>query len=245
MASEEFILKEELENKKLNELLNDVRVDPSETNMVELLREAAASRFIVPLSFQDDGTPSLQAMAGKEGKTYMVVYADTKSYQVRADGQPLYGVISSFEEVLDTCMASDSISGFVINPGLEEVLFGKDMLQMIAQMMQTVDNSAKVGEPDHYPPKLRDMLKEYLNVEPAVQKVWVRLMRMTKTNTLQWLLIIDGDLGEQKQYIIETFSNFIKPYLDGMDLLCVTPEEQFAASVINGAKPFIERSEIQ
>lgn len=241
MASEEFILKEELDNKKLNELLNDVRVDPSETNMVELLREAAASKFIVPLSFQEDGTPSLQAMSGKEGKSYMVVYADTKSYQVRADGQPLYGVISTFEEVLDTCMASESISGFVINPGLEEVLFGKDMLQMIAQMMTDVGNTAKVGEPDHYPPKLREMIDEYLKIEPAVNKVWVRLMRMTNTNELRWLLIIEGDLGEQKQYIIDTFSSYIKPYLDGMELLCVSSEEEFAASIVKDAKPFIER----
>ena len=55
MRKEDYILKETIDNKKLNALLNDVRTDPSEENMVELLREAAVSTFIVPLSLMGEG----------------------------------------------------------------------------------------------------------------------------------------------------------------------------------------------
>lgn len=241
MSKEQYILTETIENKKLNALMNDVRLDPSETNMVDLLREAAVSTFIVPLSISDDGKACIQGMSNSEGKQFMVVFADTKSYEIKCDGAPMYGVTSKFDELIEACMGNASVEGFVINPGFEEVLFGKDMLSMIADMMHGGDDTAKVGEPDHYPPKLHDMLDEFLKVEPKVNKIWVRLMRVNKVGTLSWLFIVEGDLGETKDYIFDTLKNFIKPYLDGLELMCVSSEEDFAAPVIEGVKPYIER----
>jgi len=244
MSKEQYILTETIDNKKLNALMNDVRVDPSEENMIELLREAAVSTFIVPLSVLEDGMVSIQGMSNSEGKQFMVVFADTKSYEVKADGAPLYGVTSNFEDLIETCMANASLEGFVINPGLEEVLFGKEMLSMIADMMHGGDDTAKVGEPDHYPEKLHEMLDEFLKVESKVNKVWVRLMRVNKLGTLSWLFIVEGDLGqteEEKKYVLDTLKNYIKPYLDGLELLCASSTEDFAAPVIEGVKPYIER----
>ena len=241
MDKEQYILKETIENKKLNSLMNDVRIDPSETNMTDLLKEAAVSKFIVPLVIMDDGAISFQAMSNSSGQNFMVVYADTKSYEVRSEGKPLYGVISNFEELIEACLANASVEGFVVNPGLEEVLFGKEMLSMISDMIHGGDDTAKVGEPDHYPAKLREMLEEYLKVEPKVNKIWVRLMRVNKNGTLSWLFILEGDYNETKEYVHETFSSFIKPYLDGLDLVCASSEDDFAGKVIEGVKPFIAR----
>ncbi|SCW31726.1 SseB protein C-terminal domain-containing protein [Ruminococcaceae bacterium YRB3002] len=241
MANEQYLLKETLENKKLNGLLNDVRVDPSEENMLALLREAAVSRFIVPLIISDDGKPVIQGMGNSKGQQFMVVFADTKSYEVKADGAPLYGVLTDFTELVGVCSENPNMEGFVINPGLEEVLFGRDMLTMIADMMRGDDDTATVGDPDHYPPKLHDMLDEFLKVEPSVSRIWVRLMRVSKTNAVQWLFILDGDYAEKKDYIHETFSNFIRPYLDGLDLMCVSSDEEFTADITKGVDPYIER----
>lgn len=241
MDKEQYILKETIDNKKLNSLMNDVRIDPSETNMTDLLKEAAVSKFIVPLVIMDDGAISFQAMSNSSGQNFMVVYADTKSYEVRSEGKPLYGVISNFEELIEACLANASVEGFVVNPGLEEVLFGKEMLSMISDMIHGGDDTAKVGEPDHYPAKLREMLEEYLKVEPKVNKIWVRLMRVNKNGTLSWLFILEGDYNETKEYVHETFSSFIKPYLDGLDLVCASSEDDFAGKVIEGVKPFITR----
>ena len=241
MAKEDFILKETIDNKKLNGLMNDVRIDPSEENMVALLKEAAASRFIVPVVPSDDGKVNFQGMSNSAGKNFMVVYADTKSYEVRSEGAPLYGVISSFEELIDACMANTGLEGFVVNPGLEEVLFGREMLSMISEAMHGSDGTAKVGEPDHYPVKLHEMLGKFLNVEPSVNRIWVRLMRVNNVETPVWLFILEGDYSEKKEYVHDTFRNFITPYVDGLDMLCASSEDEFAVQVIKGVKPFISR----
>ena len=242
MGKDDYILKETIDNKKLNALMNDVRVDPSEDNMVALLREAAVSTFIVPLTIMDDGSPRVQGMSNQSGKQFMVVFADTKSYEVKSDGAPLYGVTADFNDLIRVCMENEAMEGFVINPGLEEVLFGKEMLSMIANMMNGNGDTAKVGEPDHYPPKLREMLSEFLKVEPCVDRIWVRLMRISDTDEVRWLLIIEGDMAEKKDYVIDTLGNFIRPYLDGLDLLVASSEEEFAQRVIKGVDPFIERA---
>ena len=241
MDKEQYILKDEIENKKLNSLLNDVRVDPSDENMIDLLREAAVSTFIVPLSVMDDGKVGIQGMNNSKGQQYMVVFADTKSYKIKCGGAPMYGVTSTFEELVDACMGNAGVEGFVVNPGFEEVIFGKDMLSMIADMMHGGDDTAKVGEPDHYPVKLHEMLTEFLKVEPAVDKIWVRLMRVNKPDVLQWLFIVEGDYADKKDYMHDTLRNFIKPYLDGLDLMCASSEEDFAKKVIEGVKPYITR----
>jgi len=244
MDKAKYILQETVDNKKLNGLMNDVRQDPSEENMVALLKEAAASIFIVPLSVSDDGKVSIQGMSNSSGKQFMVVFADSKSYEIKCNGQPMYGVTSRFDELIEVCLGNAAVEGFVINPGFEEVIFGKDMLSMIADMMHGGDDTAKVGEPDHYPSKLREMLMEFLKVEPSVKSIWVRLMKINKSGAVQWMFIIEGDgdgYKEKREYIHDTLKNFIKPYLDGLDLMCASSDDEFSAKVIEGVDPYVTR----
>ena len=132
------------------------------------------------------------------------------------------------------------LDGFVINPGVENILFGKDMLKMIAQQMDIVgDDTAKVGEPDHYPEQLKGKLEEYLLDAPSVKRIWVRLLKENHTEVLRWMIIIDTELeGDELKYQTETLRNFVKPYLDGMDALVVSSREDFSQQVIKGVKPF-------
>ena len=244
MDKSKYILQETIDNKRLNALMNDVRQDPSEENMVELLKEAAVSTFIVPLSISDDGKACIQGMNNSQGKQYMVVFADTKSYKIKCGGEPMYGVTSKFEELIEVCLGNAAVEGFVINPGFEEVIFGKDMLSMIADTMHGGDDTAKVGEPDQYPAKLHGMLAEFLKVEPSVNKIWVRLMKVNKSGELRWLFIFEGDsegYAEKKEYVHDTFRNYIRQYLDGLDLMCASSEDEFASKVIEGVDPYITR----
>jgi hypothetical protein len=137
------------------------------------------------------------------------------------------------------------LSGFVINPGSEEVLFGKDMLKMIgAQMGIGGDGTAKVGEPDKYPPELKEALDGYLLIEPTVSKIWVRLMRENGTDRLVWLVVAEAEgEGEPLKYTLENLRKYCLPYLDNMDAMVVSSKEDFAGRVIEGVKPFVTRND--
>jgi len=238
---------ERIENDKLVELMGRIREDSSEENMIEVLKEAAVSKFIVPVD-GSEGDYRFHAVSDSKGMKYMVVYSDTDSFEVAFENkkEPQNGVLAGFADLIDVVMAPKmGLSGFVINPGSEEVLFGHEMLKMIAaQMGIGGDGTAKVGEPDRYPPELKKALEGYLLIEPTVSDIWVRLMRENGTDRLIWLIVANAEgEGEPLKYTLDNLRNYCLPYLDNMDAMVVSSKEEFAGKVINGVKPFVTRGE--
>ena len=238
---------ERIENEKLVELMGKIREDSSEENMIAVLKEAAVSKFIVPVD-GSEGDYRFHAVSDSKGLKYMVVYSDTDSFEVAFENkkEPQNGVLAGFADLIDVVMAPKmGLSGFVINPGSEEVLFGHDMLKMIAaQMGIGGDGTAKVGEPDRYPPKLKEALDGYLLIEPTVSEIWVRLMRENGTDRLIWLIVANAEgEGEPLKYTLDNLRKYCLPYLDNMDAMVVSSNEDFAKQVIKGVKPFAERTD--
>ena len=238
---------ERIENERLVELMGKIREDSSEENMIAVLKEAAVSKFIVPVDGVE-GDYRFHAVSDSKGLKYMVVYSDTDSFEVAFENhkEPQNGVLAGFADLIDVVMAPKmGLSGFVINPGSEEVLFGHDMLKMIAaQMGIGGDGTAKVGEPDRYPPKLKEALEGYLLIEPTVSAIWVRLMRENGTDRLIWLIVANAEgEGEPLKYTLDNLRKYCLPYLDNMDAMTVSDNEDFAKQVIKGVKPFVSRDE--
>lgn len=236
---------ERIENEKLVELMGRIREDSSEENMIDVLKEAAVSKFIVPVD-GSEGDYRFHAVSDSKGLKYMVVYSDTDSFEVAFENkkEPQNGVLAGFADLIDVVMAPKmGLSGFVINPGSEEVLFGHEMLKMIAaQMGIGGDGTAKVGEPDRYPPKLKEALNGYLLIEPTVSDIWVRLMRENGTDRLIWLIVVNAEgEGEPLKYTLDNLRKYCLPYLDNMDAMVVSSNEDFAKQVIKGVKPFATR----
>ncbi len=238
---------ERIENEKLVELMGRIREDSSEENMIAVLKEAAVSKFIVPVD-GSEGDYRFHAVSDSKGLKYMVVYSDTDSFEVafEKNKEPQNGVLAGFADLIDVVMAPKmGLSGFVINPGSEEVLFGHDMLKMIAaQMGIGGDGTAKVGEPDRYPPELKKSLEGYLLIEPTVSDIWVRLMRENGTDRLIWLIVVNAEgEGEPLKYTLDNLKKYCLPYLDNMDAMVVSDREDFAKQVIKGVRPFVTRGE--
>ncbi|MBR3341791.1 MAG: enhanced serine sensitivity protein SseB C-terminal domain-containing protein [Clostridiales bacterium] len=238
---------ERIENEKLVELMGLIREDSSEENMIAVLKEAAVSKFIVPVD-GSEGDYKFHAVSDSKGLKYMVVYSDTDSFEVAFEDKKerQNGVLAGFADLIDVVMAPKmGLSGFVINPGSEEVLFGHDMLKMIAaQMGIGGDGTAKVGEPDRYPPKLKEALDGYLLIEPTVSDIWVRLMRENGTDRLIWLIVANAEgEGEPLKYTLDNLRKYCLPYLDNMDAMVVSSNEEFAKQVIKGVKPFATRTD--
>lgn len=240
---EDYKIKEKLVNEKLNDMMATIRKDNGEDRMIELLKEAAASKFIVPLRKGTDGQLSLEAVHNSDNKQYMVVYSDSESFE--AD-HPLeterFGVLSPFEDLVAAVTGNASLEGFVINPGAEEVLFGKEMLALIAEQMNVGKNSVKIGQPDHFPEQLLKMIEEFAKDESSLSKVYVRLMQINGGTEYKWLMILDDELsGEARDYMHENFKKFISSYTDGMDVVVMSVTDDTMDKVISNVTPFWKR----
>ena len=87
-------------------------------------------------------------------------------------------------------------------------------------------------------------MEGYLLIEPTVSDIWVRLMRENGTDRLIWLVVANAEgEGEPLKYTLDNLRKYCLPYLDNMDAMVVSSNEDFAKQVIQNVKPFVSRKD--
>ena len=245
--AEDIFIHEQLENDALLKLMHEMRQERTTEKMLEVLKLAAASSFIVPVDTTADGRFSFHAVGDKNGRRFIVAYADTGSFETSEQDENQKGVKASFEDLMEVVLQDSlKLDGVIINPGAAEVIFGKDLIKSIkGQMNPEEDNTIDmhVAVPESYPPKLKEMLAEFAKDETAVSKIYVRLLATSDKKTVRWLLGVETDAtGENKKYIFDTLQRFIAPYLQGVEPIVAGTDEDFVKQAIKDAEPFYERT---
>ena len=245
--TDDIFIHEQLEYDALLKLMHEMRQERTTEKMLEVLKLAAASSFIVPVDTSADGRFSFHAVGDKNGRRFIVAYADTGSFETSEKNEDQKGVKASFEDLMDVVLQDSlKLDGVIINPGAAEVIFGKDLINSIkGQMNSEGDNTVDmhVAIPEKYPPKLKEMLAEFCKDEPTIAKVYVRLLTTTDRKTMKWLLGVDTNAsGEPKTYLFDTLKRFITPYLQGIEPIVAGTDEDFVKQAVKDAEPFYERT---
>ena len=235
-------MNDKIENKELKELMANVRADSSEENMLKLLKAAAVASFIVPVDGKE-GDFRFHAVSDGKNRRHMVVFSDSASFDKASEGKRQNGIVATFDDILFVVTEEKmGLDGFVINPGTDEVLFGKDMCDLIREQIAPPDESVKVGQPDHWPEKLREMTEEFFKIDKDIKKVWIQLMRRMSDDNMNWLIIIESDLEDDREkYLLDSFRSYIVPYLDSLPPVVVSFREDFARQVTASTDPYYER----
>lgn len=245
-------VEDNIKNEAVVEAMRKVREEGTPENMTELLKVAAAATFIVPLN-NDNGKFGFHAVQDKKGRKFLVVYVDTLSYetaQVNA-GNDFPAVAATFGDLTMTVLAPNvGLDGFILNPGNGEVLFGREMLEMIYEQMggdeavKAADKeegmlNIRIGTPDHFPVNLKNMMNEFARDDQRIKEVYVKLTEDNDTKELRWLLAIKStETGDTQKYLYETFGRFLRPALDGMGVMAIDVSEPYIQPYIKDEKPF-------
>lgn len=243
--NEDIFLKEEIKNDELLKLMHEMRSDRSQEKMLEVLRSAAVAAYAVPVDVSTNGRYSFHAVSDSKNRKFIVAYSDTSSLITTEKDENQKAVKSSFEDLMEVVLNPGlNLDGVVINPGASEVVFGKELLKSIKEQMAGDDTvGMSVAQPLEYPPKMKEMIANFAQEEKSLNAVYVRLLVSQDQKELRWLLVVDSSLeGEQKQYMLDTFKRFMKPYLDGIEGIVATPDEEFAAQAIKDVNPYYERT---
>ncbi len=243
--SDDIFINKPIRNPKLLKLLKEVKKEGSSEVMLEVLKEASVATLVVPVTEGDNGV-SFNAVTDSKKRRFIVVFSDTDSFDINKSYDSQKAVTASFEDLMDVVMTpSFYLDGMIINPGSEDVLFGKDLISMITEQMDSNsdDVEIKVGAPDHYPDKFYSMMKEFMIDETSVNKIYVRLFHKVKEDETSWMFIldIDSDDLEKRKYICETFNRFIAPYTDGLSSITIDINEEYAREAVADVKPFVIR----
>ena len=245
---QDIFIHEEIRNDELLKLMHDMRQERTAEKMLEVLKLAAASPFIVPVDVKPGGGFSFHAVGDNKGRRFIVAYSDTGSFMTSEKSEDPKGVKSSFEDLMEVVTAEElRLDGVIINPGASEVIFGKELIESIKGQMapqeekQTLEMHA--ATPSEYPPKLKEMIGEFCRDEDRISKVFVRLLVTPDGNTMRWLLGVEtSSQGEERQYILDTFKRFITPYLQNIEPIVSSTDEDFVKQAVKDATAFYERT---
>lgn len=244
---QDIFIHEEIKNDELLKLMHEMRKERTSEKMLEVLKLAAASSFIVPVDASSDGRFSFHAVGDNKGRRFIVAYADTGSFMTSEKSEEPKGVKASFEDLMDVVtQESLRLDGVIINPGAAEVIFGKELIESIkGQMAPSEENTLdmQVATPAKYPPNLKEMIEQFAADEARISRVWVKLLVTPDGNTMRWLLGVEATCeGEELSYLLDTFKRFITPYLNNIEPVVASSQEDFVRQAVKDAEPFYART---
>jgi len=245
---QDLFIHEEIRNDELLKLMHEMRQERTSEKMLEVLKLAAASAFIVPVDATADGRFSFHAVGDNKGRRFVVAYADSGSFMTSEKSEEPKGVKASFEDLMDVVtQESLRLDGVIINPGAAEVIFGKELIESIkGQMAPSEEENTldmQVATPAEYPPKLKEMIEQFAMDEARISKVWVKLLVTPDGNTMRWLLGVEANAeGEELNYLLDTLKRFVTPYLQNIEPVVASSQEDFVKQAIKDAEPFYART---
>lgn len=250
----------DLNNIKLKALMQQIKISRSEQNMLDLLAEAAVCNYLVPV----DGTDkiSFHALQGSGNKVYLVVYADGETFlkDFSADKKQKT-VLATFADLIEAVLnESLNMDGFILNPGHEEILFGKDMLKLIKEQMpqreETSDGDAeakvsevmediKIGDSNKYPDGLRDIINSFGTLKSEVTKIFLRLYQKNPNSDssekeMGWLFVIEFNKvcsGDLQKTVFGEFDQVVADYVDNMPYMIINSSSAMGKEAMKNAEP--------
>lgn len=244
---DDIFIHEQIRNYELLKLMHEMRQERTQEKMLDVLKLAAASSFIVPVDVKENGKVSFHAVGDKKGRRFVVAYADSGSFETSEQSEDRKGVKASFEDLMEVVLSEPlRLDGMIINPGAAEVIFGKELINSIKGQMNddaesTVD--MQVHTPSEYPPELKPMIAEFCRDESRISGVYVKLLATADRKMIKWLIGIDTSAeGEEKKYLLDTFGRFIRPALQGTDVIVAGTDEDYVKQAVGDAEPFYERA---
>lgn len=252
----------DLNNIKLKALMQQIKITRSEQNMLELLAEAAVCNYLVPV----DGTDkiSFHALQGAGNKVYLVVYADGETFlKDFASDKKQKTVLATFADLIEAVLnESLNMDGFILNPGHEEILFGKDMLKLIKDQMPKQEESndsaskvseltgdIKIGDSNKYPEGLKETLNSFGKDNSEVTKIFLRLYQKNPNSSseeqeLGWLFVIEFNnvcSGELQKKVFSDFDKLVVDYVDNMPYMITSSSAALGVEAMKNAEPVYSR----
>lgn len=185
-----------------------------------------------------------------EGKQFYPAFIDEEELHkwVSLGEEEPQTMLLSFDEYAYMVLDKNEAEGLVINPfsdnlsldhnSLRELRERKE-LQMTGHAHKQVEQNAVVhlGEPDEYPEEMVEAICQYAEVEPAIRKLWLRMME--QNGEVSYLLI--GDFTGDIEPLFEQIAVAAAPYLGEMFIDMLPLTDSFAKRAVEGIPAFYRR----
>ena len=256
-----------LENEKLVEVMKALKENETPETQGAFISEAVKARFFTPVDvLNGEGKPiegsgkievpkdakfNFKLIANQKGEQFFPLFTDIENYQKWSKDSQVKTIVVTFPQMAQlVSKKADEISGFVINPMNENLIFPKALLdnmlkhaqQKAAEIAkQKEEGAAKVqirfGKPTNIPDSVTNSLKKTLAKYSEVNSAYFIMMLQEGQENYLFVLDIDADETKMKK-IADSFCNSAKLFLTRFPILVADIKSPLGANAPRVTEPF-------
>lgn len=229
-----------------NLIFEEIATQAHFLSVVELSQEPVANEDGTAI-FQKDSMMRMPMISTQDNKHFYPVFTDWGEIRKWTNCPSNKTMILAFDDYAEMIVKDGKIEGIAINPfganfildrkTIEHIQTRKDIITKgVSKQKVAKDTQVTLGEPKDYPTEMVEAIKAYLNGEPAVRRVWLRLMY--KSGEYSYLLVVDFE-GDRNN-VFGKIADAARPYLGDMYIDMVPFADDFGRRAVEGVEPFYQ-----
>ncbi len=214
----------EVDNRKLNRLLADYQASATTENLNALLNHLVTCRILVPANLNENRQPMPCLIKNKDDTKFLPIYTDKGQIPTHLKSQAVLNI--PYPAMNRTALKGKDISGIVVNPFSNNLVFKPVLLEKIAEAEEKKEEIALTA-PEKKTIKLTE--QQYLQLE----RHQFEASYLPKLLYAQGQAFMDTLMEEKEEYIDRLFEESFKekrmyPYLP----------EDFSVMIMNLSETF-------
>ena len=220
----------------------------------EMLSQMCTSaEFYVPVMMVGEGRdrkPAFGIVMDKNKQAFYMLFTDREKVEAFAKDKKPECAIMTFEQIADRTIGDVRINGFVVNPGVDDMIIGRQMIMDLRARIKGEEiglqaQAAGSGEDASYYDIRRDAptaellraLDGYMRKDENIAMAYIRMMRRNGQESYCLVVRHVGPIDET----FEKISNIAAPHLHGKSLAILSARSSIAEKVIGDTKPFYRK----
>ncbi|MBQ9384944.1 MAG: enhanced serine sensitivity protein SseB C-terminal domain-containing protein [Ruminiclostridium sp.] len=253
----------DLENGPLIEAMNALKKEENKETQTALIEKVLTAKFFAPVDIIDgDGNPvqgtgkiqipenskfNFKLIQNSKGEQFFPVFTDIEEFQKWNKQPKINTIIVIFPQIAQLAMQkSEELSGFVINPMTQNIIFSQDAIKHLLDAMNTVVERHKAepkpvqlmfGKPANVPEAVYGAFRKKLKKYPEVSEAYFCMLKRDEHEFYLFTLEIDAE-NERCKKIGDELCESAKMFLTKFPIMAAPVKSPFGEGAKKVGEPF-------
>ena len=257
----------ELNNEALVAAMQAVNKEENQQTQSKLIEEAIKARYFAPVEISDEegnvlkgdgkmqipekSKVSFKLIRNNKGESYFAIFTDIKEFQKWNKAERINTIVVVFPQIAQLVFKTTDVAGFVINPLTENIIFNRDALKSILQVMEAKMKEMKeaeekknekqielkFGKATNVPDSVMESLKKSIAKYPEVKAAHFCMMLAEEKEHYLLTLDIEGE-PEKCKKIATSISNTAKLFLSKFPIIAAPLNSPYGQGAKQVCEPF-------
>ncbi len=263
----------DLKNEALVEAMRAVNKEENQQTQSKLIEEAIKASFFTPVDIlgedgnvlQGDGKMKIpenskvnfKLIRNSKNESYFALFTDINEFQKWNKTERVNTIVVVFPQIAQLVFKTTDVAGFVINPMTENIIFSRDALKNILEVMEMKmkemqeaqkkaeeANAKKVeikfGKPLNVPDSVMDSLAKSMKKYPEINEAYFCMMLAEGKEHYVFALDIDAE-AETCKKIADSITSTAKLFLSKYQVIAVPVNSPYGEGAKKVTEPFYKK----